>query len=94
MHTAVTRPRAWPHWKESNHVALLAGFEDSITGTRVKEFCRGLSRDLGASSISSGAIWLFNTFRFGELREIAARNSPRQIWSLFLRTRAGACLTK
>jgi len=75
MDTTLTKPRAWQHWKESNRVALLAAFEDSITGTRVKGFCRGLSRDLGADCRIVEHVWLFSTFRLHELQEIAAEEA-------------------
>jgi hypothetical protein len=56
-------------------VALLAAFEDSITGTRVKGFCQGLSRDLGADCRIVEHVWLFSTFRLHELQEIAAEEA-------------------
>jgi hypothetical protein len=56
-------------------MALLAAFEDSITGTRVKGYCKGLSRDLGADCHIVEHVWLFNTFRLRELQEIAAEEA-------------------
>jgi len=56
-------------------VALLAAFEDSITGTRVKGFCQGLSRGLGADCRIVEHVWLFSTFRLRELQEIAAEEA-------------------
>ena len=75
MDITLTKPRAWQHWKETNHVALLAAFEDSITGTRVRGYCQGLSRDLGADCRIVEHVWLFNTFRLHELQEIAAEEA-------------------
>jgi len=75
MGTTVTRPRAWQSWKESNRMALLAAFEDSVTGTRVKEFRQGLTRDLGSDCRIVEHIWVFSTFRLRELQEIAAEEA-------------------
>ena len=75
MDITLTKPRAWQHWKETSRVALLAAFEDSITGTRVKAFRQGLSRDLGADCRIVEHVWLFNTFRLHELQEIAAEEA-------------------
>ena len=75
MNMTLTKPRAWQHWKETNRVTLLAAFEDSIAGMRVKAFCQGLSRDLGADCRIVEHVWLFNTFRFHELQEIAAEEA-------------------
>jgi hypothetical protein len=75
MDFTLTKPRAWQHWKETNRVALLAAFEDSITGTRVKAFRQGLSRDLGEDCRIVEHVWLFNTFRLHELQEIAAEEA-------------------
>ena len=47
MNTTVTDPHVWQRWKDAKRLVLLATFADSVTGTRVKEFCQGLSRDLG-----------------------------------------------
>ena len=75
MNTTLTKPRAWQHWKETNRVTLLATFEDSIAGTRVKAFCQGLSRDLGVDCLIVEHVWLFSTFRLRELQEIAAEEA-------------------
>ena len=56
-------------------MAFLAIFEDSITGTRVKEFRQSLSRDLGRECRIVEHVWLFNTLRLRELREIAAEEA-------------------
>jgi hypothetical protein len=56
-------------------LAFLAIFEDSITGTRVKEFRQSLSRDLGGGCRIVEHVWLFNTLRLRELREIAAEEA-------------------
>jgi hypothetical protein len=56
-------------------LAFLAIFEDSITGTRVKEFRQSLSRDLGRECRIVEHVWLFNTLRLRELREIAAEEA-------------------
>jgi hypothetical protein len=70
-----TRPQAWQRWKASSRMAVLAAFEDSITGTRVKGFCQGLSRELGAKCRIVEHVWLFSTFRLQELQEIAAEEA-------------------
>ena len=56
-------------------MAFLAAFEDSATGTRVKEFAQGLSRDLGPACRIIEHVWLFNTFVLRELQEIAAEEA-------------------
>jgi hypothetical protein len=75
MGTTVTKPQVWQRWKQSHHMALLAAFEDSATGTRVKEFCEGLSRDMGSGCRIVEHVWVFNTFRLRELQEIAAEEA-------------------
>ena len=72
MDTTITTPPVWQRWKEAKQLGLLAAFEDSVTGTRVKEFCQGLSRDLGRQCRITEHVWLFSTFRLRELQEIAA----------------------
>ena len=67
--------RAWPRWKEAKQLALLATFEDSETGTRVKEFCQSLSRRLGEQCQLIEHVWLFSTLRLRELQEIAAEEA-------------------
>jgi len=94
MDTTLTKPQVWQRWREAEHLGLLAAFEDSVTGTRVKEFCQGLSRDLGQHCRITEHVWLFNTLRLQELREIAARKPPRQTSSLFLFTSLSNCLMK
>ena len=75
MDTTLTKPQLWQRWKEAKQLGLLAAFEDSITGTRVKEFCQGLSRDLGQHCRITEHVWLFSTLRLRELREIAAEEA-------------------
>jgi hypothetical protein len=75
MEPAVIKPQVWQRWRAAQRLALLATFEDSITGTRVKAFCQGLIRDLGADCRIVEHVWLFNTFRLRELREIAAEEA-------------------
>ena len=72
MITRVNGPQVWQRWKEAKRLALLAIFEDSVTGMRVKEFCQGLSRNLGEQCQIVEHVWLFNTLRLRELQEIAA----------------------
>jgi hypothetical protein len=72
MNSAVIRPQVWQRWRKAHRLAFLATFEDSITGTRVKEFRQGLTRDLGADCRIVEHVWLFNTLRLRELQEIAA----------------------
>jgi hypothetical protein len=56
-------------------MGLLAAFEDSTSGTRVKEFCKALSRGLGSHCRIVEHVWLFSTFRLRELQEIAAEEA-------------------
>ena len=75
MDTTLTKPQVWEHWRESKRLALLATFEDSVTGTRVKDFCQRLSRHLGQQCQLVEHVWLFSTFRLKELQEIAAEEA-------------------
>ena len=75
MNTTVTDPQVWQRWKETKRLVLLAAFEDSVTGMRVKEFCQGLSRNLGQQCQIIEHVWLFSTFRLRELQEIAAEEA-------------------
>jgi hypothetical protein len=75
MDTTITKPRLWRRWKEAKQLGLLAAFEDSATGTRVREFCQGLSRDLGGHCRITEHVWLFGTLRLRELRAIAAEEA-------------------
>jgi hypothetical protein len=75
MDTTLTKPQLWQQWRDARQLGLLAAFEDSITGTRVKEFCQGLSRDLGQQCRITEHVWLFSTLRLRELREIAAEEA-------------------
>jgi hypothetical protein len=56
-------------------LALLAAFEDSVTGMRVRDFCQDLAGNLGGHCQIIEHIWLFNTFRLRELLEIAAEEA-------------------
>jgi len=53
----------------------LATFEDSATGTRIKEFCQDLSRRLGQHCQIVEHVWPFSMLRLRELREIAAEEA-------------------
>ena len=75
METAIARARVWQQWKEADQLALLAAFEDSVTCTRVKEFCQSLARDLGARCKIIQHVWPFSTLRMRELQEIAAEEA-------------------
>ena len=75
MSPTVIKPQVWQHWREAHRMALLAAFEDSTTGTRVREFCKGLARDLGSDCRITEHVWLFNTLRLRELQEIAAEEA-------------------
>ena len=75
MDTTITKPQLWQRWKEAKQMGLLAAFEDSATGTRVREFCQGLSRDVGPHCRIVEHVWLFSTFRLRELQEIAAEEA-------------------
>ena len=73
--TTVTDPQTWQRWREAKRLALLATFEDSATGMRVKEFCQGLSRSLGQECQIIEHVWLFSTLRLREMQEIAAEEA-------------------
>jgi hypothetical protein len=75
MNTTLIDPPVWQRWKEAKRLVLLATFEDSVTGMRVKEFCQGLSRHMGPECQIVEHIWLFSTFRLRELQEIAAEEA-------------------
>ena len=75
MHATVLAPQVWQRWREARQLGLLATFEDSSTGSRVKEFCRDLSRQLGQDCRIIEHVWLFNMLRLRELREIAAEEA-------------------
>jgi hypothetical protein len=75
MGPTVINPQVRQHWREAHRVALLAAFEDSATGNRVKEFTQDLSRDLGEECRVIEHVWLFNTFGLPELQEIAAEEA-------------------
>jgi len=75
MNMTVTGPQVWQRWKKAKRLVLLATFEDSVTGMRVKEFCQGLSRNLGPQCQIIEHVWLFSTFRPRELQEIAAEEA-------------------
>jgi hypothetical protein len=67
--------QVWERWKEAKRLALVATFEDSVTGLRVKEFCQGLARSLGQRCQIVEHVWLFSTLRLRELQEIAAEEA-------------------
>jgi hypothetical protein len=90
MDTAVIKPEVWHRWKQSHRMALLAAFEDSSTGTRVKDFCKSLSRDLGSRCRITEHVWLFNTFRLRELQEIAAEEASASDLIVIAAHRAGS----
>ena len=75
MNTTVLGPQVWQRWKEAKRLALLATFEYSVTGSRVKEFCQGLSCSLGQECQIIEHVWLFSTFRLRELQEIASEEA-------------------
>jgi hypothetical protein len=75
MNSSLIRPQVWQRWRAAHRCAFLATFEDSITGTRVKEFRQNLSRDLGEDCRIVEHVWLFNTLRLRELQEIAAEEA-------------------
>jgi hypothetical protein len=75
MNTTVTDPPVWQRWKDAKRLVLLATFEDSVTGMRVKDFRQELSRNLGQQCQIIEHVWLFSTFRLRELQEIAAEEA-------------------
>jgi hypothetical protein len=62
----------WQRWRASPQMTLLATFEDCSGGTRVRDFCQSLTRDLGSACAVIEHVWLFSTLRMRELRQIAA----------------------
>jgi len=75
MDTTITTPQVRQRWKEAKQLGVLAAFDDAVTGTRVKQFCQGLSRDLGRQCQITQHVWLFSTLRLRELQEIAAEEA-------------------
>jgi hypothetical protein len=75
MEGTLTRPEVWEHWRDAQRLALLAAFEDSATGTWVKDFRQRLSGHLCPQCRLVEHIWLFSTFRLPELQEIAAEEA-------------------
>jgi hypothetical protein len=72
MNPSTGMPRVWDRWKDAEHLALVATFEDSSTCTRVKQFCRNLASELGARCKITQHVWTLSTLRMQELQEIAA----------------------
>ena len=91
MGPTVINPQVRQRWREAHRVALLAAFEDSATGNRVKEFCQDLSRDLGAECRVIEHVWLFNTFGLRELQEIAAEEASASDLVIISMHQAGYC---
>ena len=75
MNATGIQPQVWRRWKSSHRLELLAVFEDSTTGTRVKAFCQSLSRDVGSHCNLVEHVWLVSTLRLRELQEIAAEEA-------------------
>jgi hypothetical protein len=75
MVSRVSESPVWQRWKTSKRLVLLAAFEDSVTGTRVKEFCQDFSRHLGRQCQIIEHVWLFSTLRHPELQAIAAEEA-------------------
>jgi hypothetical protein len=90
MGPTLIKPQVWQRWREAHRMVLLAAFEDSATGTRVKEFCQGLSRDLGSDCRVIEHVWLFNTLRLRELQEIAAEEASASDLVIISAHRAGS----
>ena len=75
MHTTISDPRVWQRWNGAQRVALVATFEDSATGTRVRGFVQELASQLGRHCQIIEHIWLLSTLRSRELQEIAAEEA-------------------
>ncbi len=75
MDTIISDPRVWQRWSGVTRLTLVAAFEDSATGTRVKEFCQELARQVGERCRIIEHVWLLSTLRFRELQEIAAEEA-------------------
>jgi hypothetical protein len=69
------KPQVWQRWRAARRLSLLATFEDSSSGTRVKEFCQSLIQELGSQCRVFEHVWLFSTLRMRELRQIAAEEA-------------------
>jgi hypothetical protein len=69
------QPQFWQRWQSAPRMSLLATFEDSVTGTRVKEFCQSLTREVGCHCRIVEHVWPFSTLRLRELQEIAAEEA-------------------
>ena len=77
MDRIIAKLRASRLGKDSNKVAAVAAYEDSHTDARVEEFCRTLSRHLGAGCEVTRQMWLLNELRAAPLRAIAAAEAAR-----------------
>ena len=75
MHTTISDPQVWQRWSGATRLTLVAAFEDSATGTRVKEFRQELARQVGERCRIIEHVWLLSTLRFRELQEIAAEEA-------------------
>lgn len=75
MHAAISSHQLWGRWRTTQRLVMVEAFEDSATGTRIKEFRQGLSRQLGEGCQLIEHVWLFNMFRLPELQEIAAEEA-------------------
>ena len=89
MDITVAHRQMSQRWRQSKRMSLLAAFEDANGGTRVKEFCQGLLRDLGSECRVIEHVWLFSTLRLRELQEIAAEEASASDLVIIAAHRAG-----
>jgi hypothetical protein len=75
MYSTVSDPRVLERWKGKKRLTLVAAFEDSATGTRLKGFCEDISRHLSPHCRVVEHVWLLSLFRLRELQEIAAEEA-------------------
>jgi hypothetical protein len=75
MHSTVIDAQVWQRWSHARHLKVLAAFEDSSTGTRIKAFRQEFTHHLTQGCRVIEHVWLCNMFRLRELREIAAEEA-------------------
>ena len=77
MDSTLTKLHIWQVWKGLRRLPVSAVCEDSATGARVDEFCRGLSRDLGRQCKVAEEKWPLSELRVPQLRSIAAEEAAQ-----------------
>jgi hypothetical protein len=72
MDGIITKLRLNRMGKEPRRITAVAAYEDSVTDSRVNEFCRALARQLGCQCEVVRQMWLLNELRVPQLRTVAA----------------------